>query len=205
MGPLLSGEKVIMFLSDLRDVKDTSSSHSGIGSYKLYRQGMGNSDEKWCCVMTLYRVIVFSFLEHEFDGSDASNVESASNGNGNLVNQQVAEWVASASVSRQFQVVNYAIPQKKFHQVMQMPLASIERVEKSTDFSPTSTTQMTFGSSTMYSDNLGGSVANGTLILYGKDNGRFIQFIQFTTKSHADCVGAYKQLCTYAFPGTKKI
>jgi hypothetical protein len=203
VGSLLVGEKVIMFLSDLRDVKDSSSPHTGIGSYKFQGQGgYANYDENWCCVMTFYRVIVLSFLESEFQNRDSSNGESLPISIGNPINQQVEEWIASASVSRQFQVVNHVRPQQKFHQVIQMPLASIERVEKTTEFAPSSTSQMTFGSSTMYSENLGGSVANGTLTLYGKDNGRFIQF---TTKSYADCMGAYKQLNTYAFPGRRNL
>mmetsp|Transcript_4348 Transcript_4348/g.8352 ORF Transcript_4348/g.8352 Transcript_4348/m.8352 type:complete len:1261 (+) Transcript_4348:270-4052(+) len=203
IGSLLPGEKVIMFLSGLRDVKDTSSPHTGIGSCKFQGQGYANLDEKWCCVMTFYRVIVFSFLECEFQSNSSSKGESLSNSTYYLtMNAQVDEWIGSASVSRQFQMINHVRPQQKFHQVIQMPLASIERVEKTTEFAPNSTTQMAFGSSVVYSENIGGSVANGTLTVYGKDNGRFIQF---TTKSYADCMGAFKQLNTYSFPGRQNL
>jgi len=106
-----------------------------------------------------------------------------------------------------------------------MPLASIDRVEKSTEFSSSSsvasgtaassiiggTMGMNIsgiggGSSSSYGmggDGLGGaSVASGTLVIHGKDNGRFIKF---TTPSYADCMRAYEALDTYAFPGKRNL
>lgn len=204
VGSLLPGEEVIMFISNLRDVKDTSSPHSVVGTSQFCRDRVLVGNEKWCCAMTLYRIIVFSFRELEFstDGADKTN-EGTDAGR-----SQIDEWVSSASVSRQFQAANqHRNAGGKFHQVIQMPIGAIDRVEKSTDFVSNSS-QMGFsssslmGSSTLYADSLGGSVANGTLVIYGKDNGRLIQF---TTPSYADCMGAYQHLNEYAFPGKKRL
>ncbi len=124
---------------------------------------------------------------------------------------EIAKWIQSASVSRQFQTVNNIRSVKKhgakYHQVITMPLASIDRVEKTTDFTPSTSSNLSFtGSSIMggslYQDNLGGSVASGTLVVHGKDNGRYIQF---TAPSYADCMGAYQSLNTYAFPGRRNL
>jgi len=194
-----------MFLSNLRNVKDTSSPHTGIGSSKLHRADDRANDEVWCCAMTFYRIIVFSFRESDFNEMGSARYEYSEGGD------EMHQWAQSASVSQQFQLVNQsrARPGEKYHQVIQMPLASIDRVEKTTEFAPSSA-QSSFiagsslmgATSTVYADSLGGSVASGTLVIYGKDNGRCVQF---TAPSYADCMGAYQALNTYAFPGRRNL
>jgi len=92
----------------------------------------------WCCVMTFYRVAVFSYeatldgkvlLDDEDEGSNANN---DSNNNNDEVIQQ---WLQSQHVSIQFQAshrppLDRTSASKRRHHVFQMPLASIERVEK---------------------------------------------------------------------------
>jgi hypothetical protein len=193
-----------MFISNLRDVKDTSSPHTNVGTAKFYRDGAAEGDEKWCCAMTLYRIILFSFRESEFTTDDIDhqvNVDTA------IDCCRIDDWVRSASVSMQFQWANHhRNAGEKFHQVIQMPIGAIDRVEKTTDFvsnaSQTGFASSSFiGHSTMYVDNLGGAVAKETLIIHGKDNGRFIQF---TTPSY-ECGKAYQHLNEYAFPGKKRL
>ena len=45
-------------------------------------------------------------------------------------------------------------------------------------------------------------VANSSLIIYGKDNGRYLRF---TTQAYGDCMRAYEALNTYAFPGRRNL
>ena len=183
--------------------------------------------------MTFYRLLVFSYRKSDFPkdstnanagGTSASASTSiaigsvGSNMNANVTNvgvveegEEIAQWEKSASVSRQFQNVNNmrSIQRSggKYHQIMTMPLASIDRVEKTTEFTPSSSnlsfaSSSIMGNSSQYHDSLGGSVASGTLVVHGKNNGRFIQF---TAPSYADCMGAYQALNTYAFPGRRNL
>jgi len=62
VGQLLLGEHVITFVPYIQGVKETSSAHSNVGSSKIYN-GTNHGDEVWCCAMTYYRIILFSFLE----------------------------------------------------------------------------------------------------------------------------------------------
>lgn len=75
-----------------------------------------------------------------------------------------------------------AMPANSTIRLLEMPLASMDRVEK-----------------TVYQDN--GSSFMG-LVIYGKDCGRNIRF---TTPSHADTGRAFESLNTYAFPGRRNL
>mmetsp|Transcript_2352 Transcript_2352/g.5492 ORF Transcript_2352/g.5492 Transcript_2352/m.5492 type:complete len:705 (+) Transcript_2352:451-2565(+) len=77
LGPLLPGERVIMFLNSLNDVKDSRFPHLMVGSddvlggnlRRCLSFGSGRTEEGdgdaavtvWCCVMTFYRVAVMSY------------------------------------------------------------------------------------------------------------------------------------------------
>lgn len=204
IGKLIPGERVIMFLSGLQNVKDSSSPQSGFGSVNLHQKGQ-SSEEVWCCAMTFYRLIIFSYRKIDF-AKDSSNRNTAIE-----EEEKITQWEKSASVSRQFQILNNVRSvnktNEKYHQVVTMPLACIDRVEKSTNFSSSSSgisfaSSSIMGNSSLYHDSIGGSVASGTLVVYGKDNGRFIKF---TAPSYADCMGAYQALNTYSFPGRRNL
>jgi len=89
-------------------------------------------------------------------------------------------------------------PNRPVH-LLQMPLASMERVEKSV-----------FSASMASSGTNSGAVASNTisttslmgLQIMGKDNGRSLRF---TTPSYADTVRAHEALQTYAFPGRRNL
>lgn len=164
--------------------------------------------------MTFYRLILFSYCESDFSLNKEShdNVQQT-----NIMSNEIKNWIESGSVSNLFQHVHMSSKRSTgaMHYVMQMPLASVDRIEKSTEFGFNSNSgignQIGFGAaanlmsgnstSTNY-DGVGGSVARGTLIVYGKDNGRFIQF---TASSYADCMRVYESLNTYAFPGRRNL
>jgi hypothetical protein len=179
LGNLLPGEKVIMFLNSLRDVKDSRFPMMMVGSSNVMSGGLKNVlgvyDESdfeesgengvatvWCCVMTFYRVVVFSYRATVSDGkvlfdgdSDQStgfqetNVEKSS-GDKPIIQQ----WVNSQNVSIQFQVAHKEENQRQtqFHHVFEIPLASIERVEKVMSSSQSSVVGVTASSSPSYSN-----------------------------------------------------
>lgn len=198
IGSLLPGENVSMFLTHLRDVKDTASFHTGIGT-EGFGYDSSSNDVVWCCLLTFYRIAIFSFKESEFSTSSIATpcLEPT---------DKVKDWLESASVSRHFQYMY--ISQKKgngkTHHVLQMPISSVERIEK---FSGTvqinsqlysSPIPMMNSSNSGYTENTNELMSGGTIILYSKDNGRFIQF---STDSYADFNKAYSAIHANAFPG----
>lgn len=152
---LLPGERVIMFLNALEDVCDsTTDGNTFVGSScdVLLGQkrrcninsGSDNGEDivtVWCCVMTFYRVAVFSY-QATSDGQVLLPWTTDDNVNVNDNNgedKMIQGWLNSQSVSIQFQTAYYRSRQSVYHHVFQMPLASIERVEKMLSSSQRST------------------------------------------------------------------
>lgn len=167
-----------MFLNNLKDVKDSRFGHLFVGSLEGVSAGLraclnghsgighgggGGVRTVWCCVMTFYRVILFSYEARSEDGKvllnnvndDDSNENNTSaqnnNGQGGKSNGSIQQWLNSRNVSVQFQaahqqpqpVLSSSNNNQRKHHVFQMPLASIERVEKvlsSSQSSPLSNT-----------------------------------------------------------------
>mmetsp|Transcript_16016 Transcript_16016/g.23563 ORF Transcript_16016/g.23563 Transcript_16016/m.23563 type:complete len:802 (-) Transcript_16016:465-2870(-) len=144
LGNLLPGERVIMFLTNLLHVSDSS------GWEYNYN---GTAEEMWCCCMTYYRVVLFHT-------SDKQQQEPVPPG------WDVDCWPARPTVRQ-----------------LQMPLASMERVEKSVYTTSQNTTLM-------------------GLIMHGKDNGRQLRF---TTTSYGDTLRVHESIQTYAFPGRRNL
>lgn len=145
VGDLLPGERVIMFLSSLMHVADStgvSYAHDGT--------------TMWCAAMTYYRLIVFATHPARED-------------------PRPPHWNAACW------------PPPVSNQVLQIPLSSIDKIEKSV-FSTT-------GPATNPTTVMG-------LVVYGKDNGRQLRL---TTPSYADTLRAYEALSTYAFPGRRNL
>ena len=150
---LLPGERVIMFLNALEDVRDsTTDGNTFVGSCRdiLLGQkrrcnnnnGSDSGDDiitVWCCVMTFYRVAVFSY-----QATSDGQVLLPSTSDDNVIDnhgedKMIQGWLNSQSVSIQFQAAYYRSRQSAYHHVFQMPLASIERVEKTLSSSQRST------------------------------------------------------------------
>ena len=182
LGNLLPGERVIMFLNSLRDVKDSRFPMMMVGSTNVMSAGLKgvldvhdeddfeNDDENgvatvWCCVMTFYRVVVFSYRATVSNGkvlfNDDANetitsedatkhIHEASRGD----NQIIQRWVDSQNVSIQFQMAHdkQKQNQKQCHHVFEMPLASIERVEKIMSTKQSSIVGVSSTSSSSYSN-----------------------------------------------------
>lgn len=108
------------------------------------------------------------------------------------------EVIRTASVSRHYQLTqNWARRQQRRHHVLQMPLASIERVERVSQYTGGALTaaQVPYITSSGTSNSLG-------LTLYGKDNFRHLGF---TSPNYNDAVRAHDALNTYAFPGRRNL
>jgi myotubularin-related protein 1/2 len=146
VGELLPGERIIMFLSNLLHVSDTS------GASFVASQSQDGT--MWCCVMTYYRLVLFS----------------TSKRNGKV--EPPPGWDPQC----------WPDPPSSCTKLLEMPLASMDRVEKMV--------YQAAGSSYM------------GLVVYGKDCGRIIRF---TTPSYADTGRAFESLNTYAFPGRRNL
>ena len=168
-----------MFVNNLTDVKDSTFTHVFVGSDDvLKKRGMmdslmvdhnvvgeggngegsesrGESNEcvsVWCCVMTFYRIVVFSYratldgkvlldnegedlLDMNGEGGTATTSSQNKTNKGDS-NEVIQQWLHSQNVSIQFQAAHAPLTTsdkqslKQKHYVFQMPLASIERVEK---------------------------------------------------------------------------
>jgi hypothetical protein len=154
VGDLLDGERVIMFLTNLLHVSDTSGL-SYIASHQS--QHSSGSTIMWCCVMTYYRLILFSTAPN-----DSKHIEAPDGWDHNC-------WMTAKDPSISIQLI-------------EIPLASMDRVEK--------TVYQAAGSSFM------------GLVVHAKDCGRVIRF---TTPSYADTGRAFESLNTYAFPGRRNL
>jgi hypothetical protein len=149
-----------MFLNALDDVRDCSTDgHVFVGSRDIlagcrrcHDEGEDGTVTVWCCVTTNYRVAVFSYratsdgrvlLSNDSYGEGGERTAASEN---NIIDNHdevdddggdmIRQWLDSQSVSIQFQVAHQS-PSPSFrrwrlraHHVFQMPLASIERVEK---------------------------------------------------------------------------
>lgn len=155
VGDLFEGERVIMFMTNLLHVSDTSGL-SFVASQQQYSTNGGHG-VMWCCVMTYYRLILFSTNE-----DDTNNIEPPVGWDRNC-------WQT-------------AMPPSNSIRLLKMPLASMDRVEK--------TVYQAAGSSYM------------GLVIHGKDCGRIIRF---STPSYADTGRAFESLNTYAFPGRRNL
>jgi hypothetical protein len=156
VGDLFEGERIIMFLTNLLHVSDRSGL-SFIASQQQQHSSLGGHGMMWCCVMTYYRLILFST-----GNNDTNRIEPPAGWDRNC-------WQT-------------ATPPSTSIRVLEMPLASMDRVEKAV--------YQTAGSSYM------------GLVIYGKDCGRIIRF---TTPSYADTGRAFESLNTYAFPGRRNL
>ena len=142
VGELLPGERVIMFLSNLLYVSDST----GFTFSQATEPGT-----LWCGAMTFYRLILF--------GTHPSPTPIRPH------NWNAACWPPSLEGP-----------------ILQIPLASMDRIEKSVF--------ATAGSSQM------------GLHIHGKDNGRQLRF---TTASYQDTLRAHEALQNYAFPGRRNL
>jgi len=188
IGPLLPGERVIMFLSHLPTVRDSSSPHTLVDPTSLI----------WCCAMTFYRIVLFSYNDHELHLLQTSSPPSST------INT-VQKYIKSSSISRQCQTLhtNYHHSSTGMkHYLIQMPLASIDRIERLNP--PSSITTKQYYKYTTASTAAPSTTpsTNSSLRLIGKDNYRRITF---STLHYSDLIRAQEALMTYAFPGRRNL
>eukprot|EP00532_Pseudo-nitzschia_australis_P002141 CAMPEP_0168188170 /NCGR_PEP_ID=MMETSP0139_2-20121125/15482_1 /TAXON_ID=44445 /ORGANISM="Pseudo-nitzschia australis, Strain 10249 10 AB" /LENGTH=1021 /DNA_ID=CAMNT_0008110545 /DNA_START=44 /DNA_END=3109 /DNA_ORIENTATION=- len=158
VGNLFKGEQVIMFLTNLLHVGETT----GLSFVASQQQQLpGAPIIMWCCVMTYYRLIFFSTADSDNDSMIATM-------------EPPAGWDRNCWKT--------ATPRTASIRLLEIPLASMDRVEK--------TVYQASGSSYM------------GLVIYGKDCGRIIRF---STPSFVDTGRAFDSLNTYAFPGRRNL
>eukprot|EP00590_Aulacoseira_subarctica_P011821 CAMPEP_0172427722 /NCGR_PEP_ID=MMETSP1064-20121228/43217_1 /TAXON_ID=202472 /ORGANISM="Aulacoseira subarctica , Strain CCAP 1002/5" /LENGTH=724 /DNA_ID=CAMNT_0013172075 /DNA_START=60 /DNA_END=2234 /DNA_ORIENTATION=+ len=92
--------------------------------------------------------------------------------------------IGRAGLSRQWQYYHASSYDKKKHHVLQIPLSSIDRVEKG---------ELVYSSGT--------TTQQQTVVLYDK-NGRWMRF---TATILGDAIRAHEALSTYAFPGKRNL
>jgi len=173
VGELLPGEKVIMFLTSLQNVKDSSHSHL-----------LASPQQDWSCAMTFYRLILLSHGGSSSGSSSSSSSDSTDCHEGQehvVVPDWRKEWVESASVSRYAQ--HFSGQTNNASVVISIPLASMDRVDR-----------------VVLDPNMAQDVS--LLKIFGKDNGRMIQF---ATTGAGDAARALEALQTYAFPGRRNL
>ena len=131
-------------------------------------------------------------------GGDAATEKACSKLNSDECQASAAaldEVIRTASVSRQYQLTqNWARRQQRRHHVIQMPLASIEKVERVSQYTggALAAAQVPYTTS---NNSLG-------LTVYGKHNFRHLSF---TAPNYNDAVRAHDALNTYAFPGRRNL
>lgn len=109
-----------------------------------------------------------------------------------------------AGLSRQWQYHHYR--SSKQHFIIQMPLGSMDRVEKG-DVPYSMASQSTAMSAALFATKTAelsptASLAQQTLVLYEKANSRWLRF---TTVQLSDAQRAQEALSTYAFPGKRNL
>jgi hypothetical protein len=149
LGPLLPGERVLLFLNGLQDVRDSRFPHAFVGSDDaLERRGLGGwlggddgggqggegSDDGsgtghdeggdatitvWCCVLTFYRVAVFGYR------ATASGPVPPAEGQDAEV--PLPAHLRAPSVSPEFRAAH---GRRRPRRAFQMPLAALARAER---------------------------------------------------------------------------
>ena len=104
VGELLEGERIIMFLTNLLHVSDTSGL-SFIASKQQQHSSPNGCVNMWCCVMTYYRLILFST-----SGNETNSLEPPAGWDRNC-------WKT-------------ATPPTSTIRLLEIPLASMDRIEK---------------------------------------------------------------------------
>ena len=167
VGQLLPGESVIMFLTNLMHVEYHSTCFSTATLFANATAGQA----LWCCVMTYYRLILFATATPTTD----SDVPSAP---GDVTSQTWRNGWNAACLP----------PSKQAPPLIEIPLACIDKVEKSVY------------SSTSLSPTMPSSSQVGLRI-----HSKLGETVRFSTLSYADTKKAQEALSTYAFPGRRNL
>ncbi|GKZ00866.1 hypothetical protein MPSEU_001038300 [Mayamaea pseudoterrestris] len=202
---LLEGEQVIMFLNHLLHVSDSSGQSY---YYHPHPSAMGMQQQVIGCAMTFYRVIIFGYDEQQqlptnssSGASDSVKGDATSNSSATIVPLLTRQEPALPPADWNFS----CWPKAPTKLLMQIPLSSLERVERSV-FSTSSNTNMgspSSGNNSSSNSHLPPSSSSMMgHVLTGKDNQRVLRI---TTASYQDTTRAHQALQTYAFPGRRNL
>lgn len=181
-GSLLPGERVIMFLHSLLHVSDSTGFQ--------YAAGTGGSPIIWCCAMTYYRIMLFGTTQDMI----LYVVKSVQNNN-NSATPETTKIEKPPLFQHPFhapQQWNTSCWPPAFPTLMQMPLATMEKCEKTVYTASTQPASPAQG---------GRPTTLMGLQIWAKDG----RFWRFTTPSYADTLRAHQALLTYAFPGRRNL
>jgi Myotubularin-like phosphatase domain len=186
VGPLLPGESIIMFLQNVQHVSDST----GFQYNESAMMSVSSSSPQWCCAMTFYRLVLFS--THPVSAPPCPESWNA------------ACWPGSA---RQESASSSTLP----NLVLQMPLANMDKVEKSvftaTMANPSSSGGGGYGTLAVGTT----SAANTAMTTNTSSTSGMLPTPTVTTTTllglilHDKLNGAYEALQTYAFPGRRNL
>jgi hypothetical protein len=190
VGTLLPGESVIMFLTNLLFVEAYDSSFRNLASSPSNSIVTGGGQALWCCVMTFYRLVLFATATAAEKGDE--NKEA-----GLSLTDVAATAAASAprddasniaeTTARPFDLNAACLPPRSTgSSYIEIPLASIDRVEKSVFASPALSSTTTVQAGLRIQSKLG-------------------QVVRFSTLHFPDTAKAQEALNTYAFPGRRNL
>jgi len=216
-GKLLPGEKVIMFLHNLLHVSDSTGFQyvaNTAGS-----SGLGGTTV-WCCAMTYYRLIVFGttqeLIVHVMNTVHTSSTTPPADAT-TTPTSPASEGLVQLPppfLKHPFGAPpdwNASCWPPAFPTVLEMPLSTMEKVEKSV-YTASTTPTLTGGAGagsgagggpmmTPASPSAGAVTTLMGLQIWAK-HGRIWRL---TTTSYADTLRAHQALLTYAFPGRRNL
>ena len=229
---LYPGERVIMFLHNLLHVSDSTGFQYANNNNNNNNNNMnGNSSATvWCCAMTYYRLILFGTTQDMIryimntvnhhttttitnNDTTAAAAAAAADTSGNTNSDENAAVTPTTTpptppsmLEHSFQTPkdwNHSCWPPAYPTVLEIPLATMEKVEKTVYTASTSTT--TASTSTLSpSSSTPPTTATTTLMglqIWSKTQ----RYWRLTTPNYADTIKAHQAILTYAFPGRRNL
>ena len=201
-GKLLPGEKVIMFLHNLLHVSDSTGFQ--------YAASPQTSSTVWCCAMTYYRLILFGTTQEMIvhimntvvpattpaEGSPTNSTADASSTPNKAAQPKDEQSTRPPMLQHPYGIPdnwNRSCWQPAFPTVLEIPLASMEKVEKTVYTAP--------GASSSTPTAGGRATTLMGLQIWAKQQ----RFWRLTTPNYADTLKAHQAILTYAFPGRRNL
>ena len=199
---LMEGERVLMLFA-AGQVYDSGNQAPLMEAAAAAASSSPGSGVTWGCAVTYYRLLLFPIADSS-NAQDSTSVTSPMNGSSGPMKHPTdrPESWNTACWPR--------LPSSSSRLLLQIPLASIDKVEK-TVFATRSGVPTPPAASPSSLLMNGGAAATGAtggsnsvigLVITGKDNGRQLRF---TTPFYADTLRAHESLQTYAFPGRRNL
>lgn len=179
VGDLLPGEQIVMFLPNLLHVTDSTGFQYRAPGGLLMDHNNTNNTISWCCAMTYYRIILFATNTNNINIVNTDTNTTSDNTNGRYLQSLLKDWN-----------IYCVLPPNPV--VIEMPLASLDKVEK---------VVYTATGSSMH----GAAGVNNQSYMGLSITDKLGRSVRFTTTSYADTTRAVEALQTYAFVGKRNL